>query len=156
MSINRMQSAAAKAAPLIWALGRYNRKITMQYDEETLEPLGIIYATVTGTIDSVQLAQQGKKTRQRAHDSGMRFLLDITRATGFPTVIDSHTWFDNNYDAIELHLKLVPTAHLCSPNDIGLMSFVETSWTNRGAIVRAFTDRKAAIEWLASIRTRTP
>ena len=128
----------------------------MQYDEETLEAPDIIYATVMGTINSTQLAQLGKQTRQRAHDSGMRFLLDLTRARGFPSVVDSHTWFDDYYDAIELHLKWVPTAHLCSPNDIELISFVETSWTNRGAIVRAFTDRKAAIEWLGSIPARTP
>lgn len=127
----------------------------MEYTEEVLTSSGVIYATVSGKIEADRLANLGKQTRQRAHDSGLKFLLDITQASGLPSIVDAHNWFNDHYDRMELHLKRVPTAHLCSPSDIKLLSFVETSWTNRGAIVRAFTDREAALTWLESIPTRT-
>ncbi|MES0344825.1 MAG: hypothetical protein ABUK16_12030, partial [Anaerolineales bacterium] len=59
------------------------------------------------------------------------------------------------YDSMELHLKNVSTAHLCSPSDIEFFNFIETSWTNRGATIQAFTDREAALKWLGSLPTRT-
>ena len=59
---------------------------------------------------------------------------------------------------MELHLKWVPTAHLCLERDMELLAFLETSWSNRGALVRAFTDREAALEWLSTMppATRLP
>lgn len=128
----------------------------MKYDEEVLTSPGVLYATVSGKIERARFAQLSKQSRQRAHDSGLRLLLDFTRATNFsPTPIIAHNWFVEYYDKIDLYLKWVPTAHLVSPKDLEFFTFVELSWTNRGAIVRAFTDRVAALEWLGGIRTRT-
>jgi len=125
----------------------------MKYTEEDLEQIGVIYATVSGKIEAEKLANFGKQTRQRAHDSGQKFLLDLTRASGFPSIIEAHTWFNDYYDEMDLHLKWVPTAHLCLPRDLELLNFIETSWTNRGANVRAFTDREAALAWISEFGT---
>ena len=127
----------------------------MEYTEEVLASSGIICATVTGRIDPERLANLGKQTRKRAYASDLGFLLDLIRATDFPSIINVHNWFDDYYDRVDLHLKTVPTAHLGSPSDIELLEFIETSWTNRGAIVRAFTDREAALKWLESCPKRT-
>ena len=129
----------------------------MKYDEEVLTSEGVLYATVSGELERAQFAALSKGSRQRAHDCGLRLLFDFTRATNFsPTPTFAHNWFVENYDRTDMYLKWVPTAHVHSPKDIEYFTFIETSWTNRGAIVRAFTDRAAALEWLGSIRTRTP
>ena len=127
----------------------------MEYTEEVLLSSDVIYAAVSGKIEVDQLATLGKQTRQRAHVSGLKVLIDFTQATGFPSIVNGHNWFNTYYDNMELHLRRVPTAHLCPPSDIEFFNFVETSWTNRGDIIRAFTDREAALKWLESIPTRT-
>ena len=105
----------------------------MKYHEEVITSSGIICARVSGRIEMERLAILGKQTRQQAHARGLKFLLDLTQATCFPSLFEAHNWFNDYYDNLELHLKLVPTVHLCSPSEIKLFSFVETSWTETQA-----------------------
>ena len=59
----------------------------MEYTEVVPPSAGIICATVTGMIDPERLANLGNQTRKRAYASDHGFLLDLTQATNFPSII---------------------------------------------------------------------
>lgn len=119
---------------------------------ENDESKKIITVRVSGDMYVYESASLGAEVRARAKKDHYKVLFDFRKAKNHITVLDAYYWITKYYDSVDPHLKWVPVAHLTNAEDETFFSFVETTFINRGAMVRLFKDEEKAIEWLESHR----
>lgn len=122
----------------------------MRYKEEVDDPRKILCVRVSGEITKEKLAPKTTQTRLRAKELNYGILLDFRKVRNYVTIVDAYYWLAEHYDGLDATLKFIPTAHVVDPKDEEFARFVETTFLNRGASIRVFTQERAAIEWLES------
>lgn len=124
----------------------------MQYTEEIDKERKIVIARVSGGMTKEKIAPKTTKTRLRAKELNYCILFDFRKVNNYLTIVDAYYWLAEHYDDLDPTLKFIPTAHVVDTKDEEFSRFVETTFLNRGASIRVFTEESAAIGWLESHR----
>ncbi|PLX73994.1 MAG: hypothetical protein C0615_09905 [Desulfuromonas sp.] len=121
----------------------------VQYEESIDEKRRIITVRVSGRLAKDTWVPNTIKFRTWAKENGYGILYDFRNAENCLSILDGHTWVEDNLDPVDPWLRYVPTVHLAKEEDSEFFHFVETSWTNAGIPVHMATEEREGLEWIA-------
>ncbi len=124
----------------------------MEYTEKIDDDKKIIFVKTQGRINTKVLGPLAGKTRSKAKELNYLLLFDFSKSINYISIVDAYNWPADHYDTIDKSLKFIPFAHIVNDESEGVFSFVETTWTKRGATGKVFKDEKLALEWLEQKR----
>ncbi len=121
----------------------------MRHVVEVDEVNCLIVIRVWGRVTIASIVPVALQERLLAQELGFGVIFDFRRAHFEIAYSEAFYWLDRHYNSVDPSLKHVRTAHIASPSNLEFLQFLELSWSNRGARVRAFEEEAAAVKWLA-------
>ena len=120
----------------------------MSYEIKVNDALSIIEVKHEGPVDIDEMRAAREETAKYLTDNeSRRVLVDIRNATLGPTTMELFGFNASYRDLLPLDVEIaiVYSSETASREDI---LFVETVARNRGVLLRIFTDRNEALDWL--------
>lgn len=120
----------------------------MSYEINVDSTLEIVEIKHDGPVDIDEMRAAREETAQHIADSkSKRILVDIRNSVLNPTVMELFGFNASYHDSLPINIRIAIVYSSESPNREDLL-FMETVARNRRVLLRIFTDRDEALDWL--------